>query len=123
MSRRVITPYDEGPTKDFLESLTADLGDSSDPNTAGAPQDQKKGKAKRKRHRTKSSADEGDKGHERGPRKGSESEPGPERMGLRKGSERQMSVSSDISLMSEEDVDVCGRGELALDCTGAAKVI
>ena len=88
MSRRVITPFDEGPEKWYLESLVKEeptltpLGGSLDP---------KKQKSKRKRQRTKSSNEEYEgKGHAS--------------HGPRRGSERQLSISSDISAKSEEDL-------------------
>ena len=88
MSRRVITPFDEGPEKWYLESLVKEeppltpLGGSLEP---------KKQKSKRKRQRTKSSNEDYEgKGH------GSH--------GPRRGSERQLSISSDISAKSEEDL-------------------
>ena len=88
MSRRVITPFDEGPEKWYLESLVKEeppltpLGGNLEP---------KKQKSKRKRQRTKSSNEDYEgKGY------GSH---GPRRV-----SERQLSISSDISAKSEEDL-------------------
>ena len=124
MSRRQITPYDARPSKDFLESLVAELGDNHENPSNLTPVDPKKGKSKKKRHRTKSTADEGDKSHDRGTRKGSESEkgPGPERGRPRRMSERQLSISSDISVKSEEDVELQAVLELDMNCTVSAMV-
>lgn len=121
MSRRVITPYDEGPSREFLESLAAESLDTSEHAPSGTSFEMKKSKSRKKRHRTKSSADEADKGTERGPRKLSESEKGLDKRGSRRMSERQLSVSSDVSVKSDEDVEQTVQ-DLRIDCAGSTKV-
>ena len=89
----MITPFNDGPDKDFLRSLVYDEDkDNSGPQVA---MDAKKVKPRKKRIRTKSVAEDWKKA----PEKGSAQE-----TGSRKMSERQMSISSDISLRSDEDL-------------------
>ena len=88
MSRRVITPFDEGPEKWYLESLVTE-----EPHLTplGTPIEPKKQKSKRKRQRTKSSTENYEV-------------KGQGLHGPRRGSERQLSVSSDISVKSDEEL-------------------
>ncbi|KAL4233187.1 hypothetical protein ACF0H5_007871 [Mactra antiquata] len=155
MSRRMITPYDEGPEKSYLEYLASINNEDSEHPVYGVTSEQKKGKSKRKRNRTKSSTEEQEKGSERGQRKAStseEQEKGPERgqkkasisedqekgsereqrklsttedkekgsgRGKRKGSERHLSISSDISVKSDNEV-IDEMKELNVDCSNNA---
>lgn len=105
MSRRLITPYDEGPDKAYLEFLASQTSDDSENTVTGAIYEQKKGKSKRKRNRTRSSTEEQEKGPERG---------------QRRVSERLLSISSDVSIKS--DNDTADNLELNLDCTHTAQV-
>lgn len=105
MARRVITPYDESPDKAFLEYIASQAKDDSENTQVRALLDAKKNKSKKKRNRTKSSTEEQERGHERGQR----------RM-----SERHLSVSSDISVRSDEDLVSCQ--ELSVDCSTDGKV-
>ena len=88
MSRRMVTPFDEGPEKWYLESLVTE---ETPLTPSGAMLEPKKQKAKRKRHRTKSGAEDLE-GKGQGPH------------GPRKGCERHLSVSSDISAKSDEEL-------------------
>ena len=92
MSRRHLTPFDEGPEKWYLESLVNE--EMPPTHTTGISLDNKKIKSKRKRHRTKSGTDEGQevKGQGQGSR------------GQRRVSERQLSISSDVSAKSDEEM-------------------
>lgn len=82
MSRRIITPYYDGPSKDFLESLTADM--DQDGLASGGDGSQRKNKSKKRRSRQKSLSEEVEKVRSQK-------------------RDRQISVSSDISVKSEEE--------------------
>ena len=105
MSRRLITPYDESPEKAYLEYLASQTNEDSENAVTGATFEPKKSKSKRKRNRTKSSTEETERDTERG---------------QRRISERLLSVSSDISIKSDEDTGSVH--ELSIDCTGDGKV-
>lgn len=85
MSRRIITPYFDGPSKDFLESLAAEM-DREGP-TLASEGSQKKNKSKKRRSRQKSLSEDFEKSAQ---------------IRLQK-RDRQISVSSDISVKSEEE--------------------
>ncbi|KAJ8314789.1 hypothetical protein KUTeg_006939 [Tegillarca granosa] len=88
MSRRKITPYFDGPNKTFLEELACIVNQDENPHVENVS---KKSRRKR-RSRTKSVSDETDKS-------GNDSF-----QGNRRTSERQISISSDTSIISEEDL-------------------
>ncbi|KAL3883749.1 hypothetical protein ACJMK2_029983 [Sinanodonta woodiana] len=87
MSSRIITPYNVGPDKAFLESLADQDEDQSTTGTSelSIP---KKPKTKRKRQKSRSVFEEGDKGSR----------------SIHTKTERQVSVSSDVCLKSDEDL-------------------
>lgn len=93
MSRRFITPWSEGPDRDFLAALTADLGSEHVPSTTPST---KKSKPKRRQGRTKSTSEES-------PSAGSG-----KLSTTPCGAERQISISSDISIKSEDDTEFEG---------------
>ena len=92
MSSRMITPWSEGPDYDFLAALTADFNSDLTPRSRDSAI--KKAKVKRKQGygRTKSTSEEvqggGNEEVEKATRR----------------AERQISISSDISI--DEDVDM-----------------
>lgn len=88
MSTRKITPYFDGPNKTFLEELACIVNQDENPHVENVS---KKSRRKR-RSRTKSVSDETDKS-------GNDSF-----QGNRQTSERQISISSDTSIISEEDL-------------------
>ncbi|XP_052808586.1 homeobox protein 5-like [Mya arenaria] len=103
MSRRMITPFDESPDRDFLEKLGNELGIDSESTPHGAPSEPKKSKSKRRRNRTKSSAEDGEKYGDRGLRNLSESDRGV----VDAIAERQLEAeltSQDKSLIEQLDV-------------------
>ncbi|XP_060067685.1 inhibitor of Bruton tyrosine kinase-like, partial [Ylistrum balloti] len=85
MSRRIITPYFDGPSKDFLECLAADM-DSEGPTLTNEGS-QKKNKSKKRRSRQKSLSEDLEKTAQIRSQK----------------RDRQISVSSDHSVKSEEE--------------------
>ena len=91
MSRRQVTPFDEGPEKWYLESLVTE---ELPPTPSGTLLDTKKIKSKRKRNRTKSGTDEGQVVKSQGQ----------EVKGQRRVSERQLSISSDVSAKSDDEL-------------------
>ena len=106
MSRRQVTPFDEGPEKWYLESLVTD---ELPPTPSGTLLDTKKIKSKRKRNRTKSGTDEGQvvksQGQEvKGQGHGLQEVKGQGLRGQRRVSERQLSISSDVSAKSDDEL-------------------
>ncbi|KAK7483280.1 hypothetical protein BaRGS_00025447 [Batillaria attramentaria] len=92
MSRRFITPWSDGPDHDFLAALTAEF-DSEHVHSVREPP-VKKPKSKRRQGRTKSTSEDP-------PSSGPVKSPAAPR-----GAERQISVSSDVSIRSEDDTDL-----------------
>lgn len=92
MSCRVITPWSEGPDADFLATLTADFDIQLTPKSRDSVS--KKVKAKRRQTRTKSTSEEA-------PPSG-----GGKLSQATLMAERQMSVSSDVSAKSEEEMEM-----------------
>ncbi|KAK3098977.1 hypothetical protein FSP39_024899 [Pinctada imbricata] len=82
MCRRQITPYAEGPSRDFIQSL---VSDGSKPESVATEGSSKKSKSKKKRNRQKSVCEDGEKVSEG-----------------RRRTERQVSVSSVTSLVSDD---------------------
>ncbi|KAK3580483.1 hypothetical protein CHS0354_001084 [Potamilus streckersoni] len=87
MSSRIITPYNEGPDKAFLEFLADQDEDQSNTETSELSMP-KKPKAKRKRQKSRSFSEEGEKGS----------------LFIHSKTERHVSVSSDVSFKSDEDL-------------------
>ena len=92
MSCRVITPWSEGPDADFLATLTADFDIQLTPKSRDSVS--KKVKAKRRQTRTKSTGEEA-------PPSG-----GGKLSQATLMAERQISVSSDVSAKSEEEMEM-----------------
>ena len=92
MSCRVITPWSEGPDADFLATLTADFDIQLTPKSRDSVS--KKVKAKRRQTRTKSTSEEA-------PPSG-----GGKLSQVTLMTERQISVSSDVSAKSEEELEM-----------------
>ena len=86
MSRRVITPFSDGPSKSFLEELTGEATQINDGSTGEFPGR----KSKSRRRRSKKSMSEED---------GKKDEVG----GRERRMDRQISVSSEKSVLSEEE--------------------
>lgn len=82
MSRRVITPFSDGPSKSFLEELTEDTSQISDSLTGESVT--RKSKTRRRRSRKSMSEDDGRRERDR-------------KM------DRQISISSEKSLLSDEE--------------------
>ncbi|KAH3735613.1 hypothetical protein DPMN_042148 [Dreissena polymorpha] len=106
MSRRQITPYDEGPSRDYLQYLASEMQDSIDYHPLGTSLENRKVKAKKKRSRNKSGMEETEKDQ----RRLSESDI-PER-----GLARRVSESSDVAEKKgipviAEDLLVCKRND------------
>lgn len=80
MSRRVITPFSDGPSKSFLEELAGDTSQINDSLTGESAT--RKSKTRRRRSRKSVSEDDG-----RRERK----------------TDRQISISSEKSLLSDEE--------------------
>lgn len=82
MSRRVITPFSDGPSKSFLEELTEDTSQIS--NSLTGESVTRKSKTRRRRSRKSMSEDDGRRERDR-------------KM------DRQISISSEKSLLSDEE--------------------
>ena len=74
MSRRLVTPYDEWPSREYLEYLVGEMDQETGITVGGTTSETKKPKSKKKRSRTKSTADDNDKNIDREMRRISESE-------------------------------------------------
>ncbi|XP_033741198.1 inhibitor of Bruton tyrosine kinase-like [Pecten maximus] len=85
MSRRIVTPYFDGPSKDFLETLAAEMDREGPILTSEGSQ--KKNKSKKRRSRQKSLSEDLEKSAQIRSQK----------------RDRQISVSSDHSVKSEEE--------------------